>query len=178
VRRLFNRGSTQTALVPAGTSASVVTAIWPVPKLVVVGGGLIASALLAAAGLLGWTAVVVETLDDTTRALSGLTHADAVVVLSHDRELDGAAMLAALSSGAGYVGGLGSARTQAARADWLAAHGVTGDAIASIYGPAGLDIAAFAPGEIAIAITAEVVAVRSGASGGSLRGRTGPVRPG
>jgi xanthine dehydrogenase accessory factor len=46
---------------------------------------------------------------------------------------------------------------------------------ARIHGPAGLDIDAHTPGEIAISVTAEILASRSGSSGGALRDRGGPV---
>jgi xanthine dehydrogenase accessory factor len=177
VRRLFSRGANQTALLESSDAATVVTALWPVPTLVVVGTGMIAEALAAAAQLLDWTSSIVNNADDATTAINGLTHADAVVILSHDRGVDGPAIQAALTGQAGYVGGLGSARTQSARAQWLAERGVEADAIGRIHGPAGLDIGAYTPAEIATAITAEIIAVRSGAGGGSLQGRLGPIRP-
>ncbi len=185
VRRLYVRGVTETALLERAASAppasatsatAAVTSFWPVPSLIVVGGGGIAAALAAAAGLLGWQTTIVDQADTATAAVTGLNQADAVVVLSHDQAVAGPALLAALAGEAGYVGGLGSARTQAARATWLTEHGVDDAAVSRIHGPAGLDIGAFTPAEIATAITAEIIAVRSGASGGSLQGRRGPIR--
>ena len=46
---------------------------------------------------------------------------------------------------------------------------------ARVFGPAGLDIGADAPEEIALAICAEVQAFASGRSGGALRERKGPI---
>ena len=90
-----------------------------------------------------------------------LTESDAVLVLSHDREVDGPALAAALAGRAGYIGALGSRRTQQARRDWLTERGVSEDALARIYGPAGLDIDAHTPAEIAVSIAAEILASRS-----------------
>ncbi|MGN6608658.1 MAG: XdhC family protein [Jatrophihabitans sp.] len=174
VPRLFARGVTTTAVLERDPRL-VVTALWPVPALLVVGDGLIADALRGVGALLGWT---VQVTNDTTAAVAAagdLRAADAIVVLSHDRGVDGPALAAALAGDAGYVGALGSRRTQQARRDWLTEHGVDDAAKARIHGPAGLDIDAHTPGEIAVSIAAEILAVRAGSSGGSLRERGGPV---
>ena len=170
IPRRFGRGVTATAL---GEDAAVVV-LWPLPTLLVVGDGLIADALCDAATLLGWQA---QATPDASTA-DNLHRSDAVVVLSHDRAVDGPALAAALAGGAGYVGALGSRRTQAARREWLTEHGVPDDEQARIHGPAGLDIDAHTPAEIAVSIVAEILASRSSATGGSLRDRGGPVHTG
>ena len=68
------------------------------------------------------------------------------------------------SSRAGYVGALGSRRTQAARREGLTARGIDDAEFARIHGPAGLDIDAHTPGEIAVSIVAEILANRAGSS--------------
>jgi len=148
------------------------TAIWPVPHLVIVGDGLIADALVASAQLLGWST---EVANDAAAAdqVGQLASCDGVVVLSHDRAVDGPVLAAALAGDAGYVGALGARHTQSARAEWLAAHGVTD--LTRVHGPAGLDLGARTPAEIAVAITAEMLAARSGRAPASLRERSGPV---
>jgi xanthine dehydrogenase accessory factor len=170
IPRLFGRGVTTTTL----SAQAAVVVLWPVPTLVVVGDGLIADALHDAATLLGWQPRVTS----DPAAAGGLHRSDAVVVLSHDRTVDGPALAAALTGGAGYVGALGSRRTQDARRAWLTEHGVPRDDQARIHGPAGLDIDAHTPAEIAVSIVAEVVATRSSSTGGSLRDRAGPVHTG
>jgi xanthine dehydrogenase accessory factor len=166
--RLFARGTSEGAVLD-GVAA---TAIWPVPHLVVVGDGLIADALVASAQLLGWSTEVAN--DAAAAALvEPLASCDGVVVLSHDRAVDGPVLAAALSGAAGYVGALGARHTQRARAEWLAARGVTD--LARVHGPAGLDLGARTPAEIAVAITAEMLAARSGRAPVSLRERSGPV---
>lgn len=172
VPRLFGRGISTTAVLDDGAA---VVALWPVPALVVVGDGLIADALVAAGDLLGWTSQVTPGVDDAVAAMSALHRSDAVVVLSHSREVDGPTLAAALAGDAGYVGALGSRRTQAARRDWLTERGVSDDDQSRIHGPAGLDIDAHTPGEIAVSIVAEILAGRGQSSGGALRDRSGPV---
>lgn len=171
VARLFNRGTSEGAIVDDGRAA--VTAVWPVPRLVVVGDGLIADALAAAAGVLGWTSTVVNDAPSATAAIGALARCDGVVVLNHHRDVDGPALRAAVASNAGYVGAMGARHTQQARAQWLAERGV--DDLSRIHGPAGLDLNARTPGEIAIAIVAEMLAERGGRAAVSLRGRTGPI---
>jgi xanthine dehydrogenase accessory factor len=174
IPRLFARGVSG-ALVQVSDPTTVAVALWPVPTLVVVGDGLIADALRDQAALLGWGVLVTDDRDEAVAAAAGRHRSDAYVVLSHDRAVDGPALAAALAGGAGYVGALGSRRTQAARREWLTGRGVLGKDQARIHGPAGLDVDAHTPAEIAVSIVAEILAARSGASGQSLRERTGSI---
>jgi xanthine dehydrogenase accessory factor len=82
----------------------------------------------------------------------------AVVTLSHDPKLDDPALLAALRSSAFYVGALGSRRTHAARRERLRELGSTDAELDRVHAPVGLAIGAVSPGEIAVAILAEIVA--------------------
>ena len=178
VPRLFGRGVSGALVRPAGTAGdptTVAVALWPVPTLVVVGDGLIADALRDQAQLLGWAGQITNDADGAVAAGAGRHRSDAYVVLSHDREVDGPALAAALAGGAGYVGALGSRRTQAARREWLTGRGVLGKDQARLHGPAGLDLDAHTPAEIAVSIVAEILAARAGSSGRPLRERSGPV---
>jgi xanthine dehydrogenase accessory factor len=178
VPRLFARGVSATALARDGEQSQVVVTLWPDTDLLVVGEGAIASALADVAALLGWTTTVSEEVDVVTEHAARLTASDAFVVLSHDRDTDVSALAAVLSGRAGYVGALGSRRTQEARRSGLEALGVAADSLARIHGPAGLDIDAHTPGEIAVSIIAEILASRSGSTGGSISRREGPVHTG
>jgi xanthine dehydrogenase accessory factor len=172
---LFGRGTPESAVLDVADRKLLVAALWPTPRLVVVGEGLIADALGGAARLLGWEPSTVNDVTAATDALATLAPGDGVVVLSHDRSVDAPVLAAALSSDVGYLAALGSRHTQAARTGWLVDHGVTTEAIGRVRGPAGLDIGARTPGEIAVAIVAEMVAVRSGATGSPLADRAGPI---
>jgi xanthine dehydrogenase accessory factor len=167
--RLFARAVSASVV----SGDTVTTVLWPVPKLVVIGAGAIAEALVAAAGLLGWNTQTMNDADSAATVLAELAPLDNAVVISHDAEIAGRALMAVLSGSAGYIGALGSRRTQQARAGWLAAHGVT--ELDRIHGPAGLNIGANTPAEIALSILAEALAVRSGTDATSLRGRTGAI---
>lgn len=167
--RLFNRATSAVSV----TAERVVTVLWPVPQLVIVGGGAIATALDDAAGFLGWHARTVADADTATALIGSLAALDKVVVLSHDDDIAGPALMAALSGEVGYIGALGSRRTQAARADWLATRAVTD--LARIHGPAGLDIGAGTPAEIAVSIVAEALATRAGSTPRPLKDRAGSI---
>ncbi|MDT4908466.1 MAG: xanthine dehydrogenase accessory factor [Pseudonocardiales bacterium] len=169
VSRLFNRGVSDTVV----AADRVVTVLWPVPTLVIIGAGAIAEALAAAAALLGWHTRAITDVTEATGTIAGLAVLDKVVVLSHDEELGGRALAAALSARPGYIGALGSRRTQQARADWLAYRGIV--ELDRIYGPAGLDIGANTPAEIAVSVIAEAMAVKSGSNPRSLRERAGSI---
>ncbi|MGH8862930.1 MAG: XdhC family protein [Jatrophihabitantaceae bacterium] len=173
--RLFARGTSATAVFDG--PVAVVT-LWPPRHLLVIGGGTIAAALADNAALLGWTSTVSEEVSVAIEQARGLTDSDAVVVLSHDRTVDVPALASALAGRAGYVGALGSRGTQAARREGLAALGIGTAALARIHGPAGLDIDAHTPAEIAVSIAAEILATRSGSSGGAISDRGGPVHAG
>jgi len=80
----------------------------------------------------------------------------AVITLAHDPKLDDPALAVALHSQAFYIGALGSRKTQQARQERLAAQGFTEQQRSRIHGPAGLDIGAQSPAEIAVSIMAEI----------------------
>jgi xanthine dehydrogenase accessory factor len=84
--------------------------------------------------------------------------ASAIVCLTHDPKLDDVALAAALRSPAYYIAALGSRRTHASRLERLAAMGFTDADLARIHGPAGLDIGAANPSEIAVSVAAQMIA--------------------
>ena len=109
-----------------------------------------------------------------TGVIAGLAVLDKVVVISHDDELAGPALAAALAGQVGYIGALGSRRTQQSRADWLAYRGVTD--LDRVHGPAGLDIGASTPAEIAVVDRRRGARGGSRASAGSLREQSGSIQ--
>jgi xanthine dehydrogenase accessory factor len=102
---------------------------------------------------------------------------DVVLVFTHDPKFDEPALTAALASGAGYVGALGSRRTQERRVERLRDAGLDDESIARIHAPCGLDVGARTPAETAISILAEVIAVRTGRTGDRLKETSGPIHP-
>ncbi len=158
-----------------------VEVLLPSPRLVIVGGVHIAIALTAIARTLGYRTIVVDprrafgsevrfphadrliqAWPEEAFAQIGLTRLTAVVMLTHDPKLDDPALKVALPSPAFYVGALGSRSTQARRRKRLLEAGLTEAQLARLRGPIGLDIGAQTPEEIALAVMAEVIAVRNG----------------
>lgn len=92
----------------------------------------------------------------------GLDSATCVCVLTHDPKFDEPALELALRSPACYVGAIGSRKTQAHRRDRLRAAGFSEAEIARLHGPIGLPLGGRGPAEIALAILAEITAVRYG----------------
>jgi xanthine dehydrogenase accessory factor len=86
----------------------------------------------------------------------------AVVAVTHDPKLDDLVLLEALKSPAFYVGALGSRANQAKRKERLKMFDLSDEEIDRLHGPIGLDLGACTPAEIAVAIAAEIVAVRHG----------------
>ena len=156
VETLFAAGESVSAV----TEDQVVSVFRAVPQLVVVGDTDVAGALVELASLIGWNARVAADAGSATGMIATLSGQDKVVVAAHDLELAGTALMAALESEVGYIGALGARRMQENRADWLAYRGVTD--LTRIHGPAGLDIGADTPAEIAVSILAEAIAENAG----------------
>lgn len=99
--------------------------------------------------------------DDAVHTIGTDAHT-AVIALTHDAKLDDLALMEALRTPAFYVGALGSQRNQAKRRERLALFDLSATEIAHLRGPVGLPIGSHTPAEIAVAILADLIAVRNG----------------
>jgi xanthine dehydrogenase accessory factor len=171
---LLRRGATATERI-AEPGLDVLLDLWvPVPTVLVVGSGVIGDALLAQAALLGWAGERVTGLEAAREAVAGFTDADVLVLLDHAGAFD-AVLVDGLRRGQGFIGALGSRRTQAARRARLTAAGLTAAELEELHGPVGLDLGARTPEETAVSIVAEVLAVRAGRGGAALAGTDGRI---
>ncbi len=114
----------------------------------------------------GWDRIEGVTLsrqmpDDLVLAMN-LDSMSAVVALTHDPKLDDLALMEALKTPAFYVGALGSWRNNDARRARLREFDVSDTEVAALRGPVGLNLGGRTPPEIALAIVAEMTAVRRG----------------
>jgi xanthine dehydrogenase accessory factor len=80
-----------------------------------------------------------------------------ICVLTHDHKFDVPLLKVALETPAGYIGAMGSRRTNEDRAERLKAEGVTDEQLERVKAPIGLNIGSRTPEEVAIAVAAEVV---------------------
>jgi xanthine dehydrogenase accessory factor len=166
-RRLLQRGATATERIELDGRELLVDLWVPVPSVLVVGSGAIGAALAAQAELLGWGVRHAGDPDATAAAVAAFTEADVLVLLDHAPAFD-AALVEGLRRGRGFIGALGSRRTQSARRERLLAAGITEDELARLHGPVGLDLGARTPAETAVSIVAQVVASRSGRTATAL----------
>jgi len=125
----------------------------------------------------GWDVAGVELkrgMPDEVVTEMNLDGHSAVVTLTHDPKLDDMALLEALKSPAFYVGAIGSKKNNDARRQRLAEFDLSQEEIARLHGPVGLKLGARTPPEIAIAILAEMTAIRNGVKVPEL---TEPAKP-
>jgi xanthine dehydrogenase accessory factor len=158
-------------------------------RLVIIGGGQLSRYLATMAVMLdyrvtvcdpreeyheGWTALESVTLsrqmpDDLVIAMN-LDANSALVAVTHDPKLDDLALMEALKTPAFYVGALGSRRNNETRRHRLLDFDVSAAEVQKLRGPVGLNLGGKTPPEIAMAIVAEMTAVRRGVT---LDGRLG-----
>jgi xanthine dehydrogenase accessory factor len=142
----------------------------PPPQLVIVGGGHIGRPLKVLGEAAGFDVIVVdvEAGRATLPELEGfeLTDDSYVVLITTDYVSDEAALGQVIRSPARYIGMIGSRAKCQTLLDHLRGGGVSETDLARVYAPIGLDLGGTSPQEIAVAILAEVIAVRRGGSGG------------
>jgi xanthine dehydrogenase accessory factor len=181
----------------AGQVRAFIEVLEPPLRLLVCGAGHDAAPVVRAAAALGWAPIVVDDrpafltrqrfpeaarfvalerpdLVATSAPIDARTHA---IVMTHNFLRDKDYLRALLASPARFIAMLGpAARTQRILLELRAEGLEVGEAdLERIHGPAGLDLGAEGPEEIAAAIVAEIVATKRGREGGLLRDRKGPI---
>jgi xanthine dehydrogenase accessory factor len=176
---------------PGGTVDALVEHLTPIPRLVVCGAGRDVPPLTSVAASLGWDVTVVEDraglLEEARFPGAILQHVEdpgmvatrvrvdpwtAVLIMTHHLDRDRRYLEVFLPTEPGYLGCVGPR----ARLDRLLSDIPDRAGMASrVRGPAGLDLGAEEPAEIAVSIVAEILAVMRGRSGGPLHFRPGPI---
>jgi len=195
-RQLLLEGATRVLTLPwRGEEASIfIEAFSPPPRLIIVGATHTAIPLCRMAKELGFRVNVIDArsmfatrerfpeADELVRAWPDKALDEAtldahsyIVTLTHDPKFDLPTLSRALRSQARYIGAMGSRGTHEQRKAQLRQQGFTDVDLARIRAPIGLDIGARTPEEIAMAILAEVVAVRYGRDGRPLSERSAAI---
>jgi xanthine dehydrogenase accessory factor len=138
----------------------------PPSTLLVIGDSPVARSLLAFGPLLGF-----DTVGQSDQELIDVAAPDSWVVIASMGDGDELAAEAALRSGVGYVALVASRRRAAGVLDYLRDRGLDADLVGRLKAPAGLDIGATAPAEIALSILAEIISERR------KRRESGPAIP-
>jgi xanthine dehydrogenase accessory factor len=162
----------------------------PAPRLVVCGAGHVGAALAKLGSFLGYQTtliddraefleggrfpeeqietVVADDWQNAVRVAIGNGRGVSVAVVTRGHNEDERCMQAVVRANPDYAGLIGSKRRTSIVIDRLRESGATDEQLKKIHAPIGLDIGAISPEEVALAIIAEIVAVRRSAGGGSL----------
>jgi xanthine dehydrogenase accessory factor len=154
-----------------GTMDVFVEPVLPHPSLIILGSSPVALSLAAQARQLGYHVTVATPASDLTAtpdadmlidgfALGKLHEARRFVVVSTQGKGDEAALRTAVATEATYHAFVGSRRKMMALREKLIAEGIDASAIDRIKAPAGLDLGAITPEEIAMSILAEITTMR------------------
>jgi xanthine dehydrogenase accessory factor len=173
--KLLAAGRSETRRIEDESGAALIEAWVPHPRLAVVGSGEMVEALTAQAGLLGWETRSTDFSDEVDGLLDWGGVSTALVVLSHDPEVDTPALGAGLARGIAYIGAMGSRSTQSRRMERLASEGFTAAELEQIHRPIGLNLGGRRAPEVALSIVAEILACHLGRDARPLRETTGPI---
>jgi xanthine/CO dehydrogenase XdhC/CoxF family maturation factor len=193
VARLLVEGSSRSTRyeVDGAPVRVLLEVIEPPLPLTVCGAGPDAEPLVALAGALGWAPIVFDHRAGFARAnrfpaaVQVLTaareeftatvparHGEVVVLMTHSYPTDQQYLEQLAARDVRYIGVLGPSRRLQLLLEELGDRAPAGDLL---YGPAGLDIGADSPAEIALSILAEIRTALAGRSGAPLRDRAAPI---
>jgi len=158
--------------------------VLPKPELLIVGHGRIAETLAALGGLMGFSVTVddpggdrhsfpgadrliTDDLDLTRAAIGSRTY----VVIATQHKSDHLWLQKAIESEAAYIALISSPHRARLVLDYVALTGVPTEKLERVWAPAGLDLGAVNPEEIALSIMSQIVALRRGGSGQALKNK-------
>nr|WP_279672434.1 XdhC family protein [Flexivirga meconopsidis] len=200
-RALLASGTSGTMRLPdsGGCRTVFVQSVAPPPRMIIFGSGDYAIALSRQSALLGYAVTICDArpvfadaarLPDAGDVIVQWPHTylaaeaaagrvdgrTAVAVLTHDPKFDVPVLRVALGlPEVGYIGVLGSRRTHEDRLERLRDAGVPPEQLDRMCSPIGLDLGGVTPAELAVSVTAEMIALRTGASGARLSQLPGPI---
>ncbi len=174
---------------PCGGSMEVyVEPFLPKPHLLIIGHGKIAETLAQLGQMLDFRVTVddpaatedkfagcqIITQDPDFGRLEGEIASDTYVVIATQHKSDHLSLRKAIDGGARYIALIASRKRAALVFDHLREQGVSEERLKEIRAPAGLDLGAITPEEIALSIMSEIVSIRRGGTGRPLASLKGP----
>jgi xanthine dehydrogenase accessory factor len=167
-----------------------VESLKPEPRLFIAGAGYVGQALARMAASLGWRVALFDDRSEFTRSATLPVGIEVVigdmveelrarkpdlttwiVIVTRGHRTDQEVLRVALEGHPAYIGMIGSPSKVKNIFAKLLDLGISADELAKVHAPIGLDLGAETPDEIAVSIAAELVMLRNGGSGESLRGR-------
>jgi xanthine dehydrogenase accessory factor len=160
------------------------------PRVVICGAGHVGAALARLSSLLGYRATLIDDRaefvsrplfsDETIELVAaaswaqslgdaiGNGHGVSVAIVTRGHSEDEQCLREVINRDVDYIGLIGSKRRTNIVLQRLRENGADEGRIEKVHAPVGLDIGAVTPEEVALAIMAEIVAIRRGGKGGSL----------
>jgi xanthine dehydrogenase accessory factor len=182
---LNNDPAFDSGLICGGTLEVYIEPVPAQPTAFIFGAGHVSQAISKVASLAGFETVIVDNrpafanrerfaeateihADEFEQAFAKLkiTGSSYIVIVTRGHRDDMRVLQWAVSTPARYIGMIGSRRKVITTFRQLEKEGVAAGKLERVHAPIGLDIGAITPEEIAVAITAELVAVRRGAAVG------------
>lgn len=188
----ISRGLSRKALLSDqnGTLEIFINAFCYQDRLIIVGAGTVAQNIYKFASILGYRIIVIdhraemltkERFPEAQELLSGdivknlslctITDNTYIVIVTHHHEFDEQALQAVISSPARYIGVLGNRRSAAGYFKNLEPLNLSEELISRVYSPIGLDLGGKKTVEIALAVVAEMQAVKYQRTGGFMSNR-------
>lgn len=170
-----------------GTLSIFIEVVQARPNIVMIGAGHVGMAVARLVDLLGYRLTIIDDRSefanaelypmaaeirfdpDMGKAVEGLLIDSNSYIVIATKDADFKALQGVINSDAPYVGMIGSKRKVAIVFEQLRHEGIEEERFHHIYTPVGLDIGSETPEEIAVSIMAEIMKVRSGQSGLSMR---------
>lgn len=181
---LNNEAAYDSGLICGGTLEIFVEPILPQPRLYLFGGGHVSTALARIAHLAGFSVAVIDdrasfanserfpmadeiftSYEDAFSKLKPSASAYLVIITRGHKD-DMRVLEWAITTDARYIGMIGSKRKVISVYKALEKRGIPAEKFARVHAPVGLEIGALTPEEIAVSVTAELIAIRRNAQPG------------
>jgi xanthine dehydrogenase accessory factor len=171
-----------------GTVEVYIEPVLPKAKVIIIGGGHVGKAVASLAKWLGFQVAVSDDREEfcTPEAnpdaeeffpipmhelpsKSNITASTYLILTTRGSNVDVAGLAPLLESEAAYIGVIGSKRRWTITKNALKDQGISQEKLSRVYSPMGLELNAETPEEIAVSIMAEIIMIRNGGTGETMK---------